>query len=271
MVSWPGMPLSSASRASRASALFALAVRRALGGVVAPVALGLLVLEALGLAALAFAPSVRRGALPELVLVAAASLAWSAGGLLVFGAARAAFRRDAVDGVLPLVTLRGVSPLRWGAWRVVGLAAVVFAALGGALVFVGIAAWAAGDGAAGSGSDGNGSVALPSALVAALVQALAFAATMPPLALALLGHRTRGGGLALLLAVLVVPLLLAAGREGIPAASWFSPLSTGRVLRQAVAFRERSDEALRAVAAVAAVSVLSMGVVAARLRRGGPS
>jgi hypothetical protein len=103
---------------------------------------------------------------------------------------------------------------------------------------------------------------------AAVVYVLVFAATLGPVAMATLGARTRAGGYLTLVAVLVVPELLAGATEQWLPRGWGELTSLPAALaavRAGVAHPVLlGAHAARALAALAAVVALSSLVVAAR-------
>ncbi len=112
--------------------------------------------------------------------------------------------------------------------------------------------------------------------VGAIAYALVFAATLGPVAMAALGARTRAGGYLSLLAVLVVPELLARFTDRLLPRGWHELTSIPEALaavREAVAHPVLSGaHGARALAGLLAVIALALLVVAARVRTAdGPS
>jgi hypothetical protein len=141
---------------------------------------------------------------------------------------------------------------------VAGLCGVLAASVGGATVVAGLAATSAA---------GLSGAALPTARssVAALVYALAFAATLGPVSMASLGGRSRAGGYVTLLAVLVLPELAAPWTSALLPGDWHELTSIPAAL-EAVSSGATMPvrEALplsRAVAALGAVIAFSLVVV----------
>src|SRR6476660_3111417 len=100
-------PLPTVDGAARFRAAVALSMRRCASGGLSGLAIVLLALQGATAAALAFVPSVRAVALPELLSVATTAFAWGGALLLALFAARGVFVRDRDEGVLHLVRLRG--------------------------------------------------------------------------------------------------------------------------------------------------------------------
>jgi len=199
------------------------------------------------------------GRLPTL---AAMAIAWSAGVSMAFGGALHALRRDFDEGLIELARMRGLRPLAYVRGRVWGLTALIAAAVGGATLMIGVASTLA-------------AIDKPTAAretIAALAYALAFAATLGPLAMATLGTGTRVGGYLSLVAVLGLPELLARWTEPMLPLGWHEMTSIPSALA-AVASGVRSDGAsgwhlMRAVAGLGAVVAASLAVVWARLPQG---
>ena len=161
-----------------------------------------LILTALGaLGSIAAAIATRGTAtLEELPSLASMALTWGAGTTLAFGGALRALRQDRERGVVALARARGVGAAGYSGGRVGGLVAILALAMGGATLVAGLAATA---------EAGGQAHVVARASLAAFVYALAFSVTLGPLAMAALGGRSRGGGYLALLAVLVLPELLA--------------------------------------------------------------
>jgi hypothetical protein len=204
-----------------------------------------------------------RASAVELPSLVASATAWSAGIVLAFGAAMRAVRRDRDEGIVALARARGVSLGAYVRGRVGGLVVVLACVVGGATAVAGIAAT---------------SVARPwwpaaRASLGALAYALAFAATIGPVALATLGGRSRPGGYLTLLAVLVLPELLAPWTSVFLPQGWHELTSLPaalRAVRMGIANPAAAAPLARALAGLAAVSALSLVVVAARAQDTGP-
>jgi hypothetical protein len=221
-----------------------LAIAGALASVVAAVALG---------------GSEREARLPTL---ASSAVAWSAGVMIAFGASLRVLPRDREEGILELVRARSAGVAAYVRGRVVGLVLVLAVAVGGATLVAGGAAI---------------SLARPSlpavrAAIAALVYALAFAATMGPVAIAALGARTRAGGYLTFLAVLTLPEILARWTAEALPRGWHEltsiPAALDAVRAGVAAPGTAAAPMARALAALAAVVALALLVVAARVRSG---
>jgi hypothetical protein len=237
---------------------FALGVWLALRSGLVRASLLLSVLCALGLVA---ATTTTRGPalVREIPAIASMVLTWGAGITLAFGGALRAMRRDRDEGVLLLVRSRGVSAAGYATGRVAGLVVVLAVAVGGGTLAAGLAAMAVtGD-----------SHAVARASVAALVYALAFAATVGPLAMAALGGRTRSGGYMTLLAVLVAPELLAPWTRMLLPGGWYEltsiPAALEAVRRGVLSSSASGEHTARAIVALVAVIATSLVVVRARM------
>jgi len=179
----------------------ALGVALARRGPLAVAALVVGALTTFAMLVIAFVVAAHGGrSLAQLPSVASSALAWGAGVMLAFAASSRALRRDRDDGVRALVRARGGSTGAYVGGRVAGLVALVALVVGGGTLLAGVASTAlATRGAVAHVAMGTG---------AAIAYALAFAATVAPVALASLGARSRVGGYFALLSVLVLPELL---------------------------------------------------------------
>jgi hypothetical protein len=231
-------------------------------GAFAAVGIGLAAMGAMAFAAMAVAVGSRGGAATELPLVASSAIAWSAGVMLAFGAALRALRRDREQGIVALTRARGATVGAYVRGRVGGLVILLAVVVGGATLVAGLAAT---------------SVARPPlpaarATLGALAYALAFAVTVGPLAMAALGARTRAGGYVSLLAVLVVPELLAPWTSTLLPRGWDEltsvPAALAAVRAGVTSPGTMAAPLARALAGLAAVVALSLVVVAARVRHG---
>ncbi len=200
-------------------ALLALGVALGRGGAMAKLAIGIGALTCFGTAivGLVMARTEANPPLEDLPGLTAELLAWGAGVLLAFAAAAHALRRDRDDGIRALLRSRGgdVHDYVWG--RVGGLAVLLAVLVGGGTLFTGIVATLAARqfGLAAQTLQGT---------VAGLAFALAFSATLAPIAMAALGARSRAGGYAWLVGILVLPELVAGWTGAILPPAW------GRVL-----------------------------------------
>ena len=214
MLSWPMVdspPSPARARARdklaarrRARALLALGAALARRGVLAKISMGIAALTVLGVTAASFvvARSGESAPLEQMPVVAASALGWGAGVLLAFASAAHALTRDRADGIDALLRARGGSAGAYLWARVGGLGVLLAAVIAGGTLIAGLVAvlLASRVGLAGRALQGT---------VAALGYALAFAATVAPLAMAVVGARSRVGGYAWLLVVLVLPEVVA--------------------------------------------------------------
>lgn len=200
--------------------------------------------------------------LARLPIIAAEALAWSAGLTLAVGAGLRAFHGDREQGVLALVRARGATARDYVEGRVGGLSLVVGSAVGGGALVAALVCTAVGGGwpAARAGA-------------AAAAYAAAFGVTMAPVAMAALGARTRARGYLIVVAVVAVPELVS------PWTSTLLPRSCRELtsipaaldaLPSAIASPSAGVSALRALAGLGAVVVLSLAVVRARVARAEP-
>jgi hypothetical protein len=214
-----------------------------------------LVLTALGaLGSIAAAVATRgTAAIEEVPGIASMAFTWGAGATLAFGGAQRALLRDRERGVVALARARGVGVAGYAGGRVGGLVMILALAVGGGTLVAGLAATAVAGGA---------TRAVARASVAALVYALAFAATVGPLAMAALGGRSRAGGYFALLAVLVLPELLAPWTGVLLPKGWRELTSIPAALQ---ALRVGVQSAGPAVLHAARATVALVAVVAASL------
>jgi hypothetical protein len=185
-------------------------------------------------------------------------VAWGAGVTVAFGGALHALRRDRDEGVLALVRVRGVAAASYVQGRVAGLALVVAAAVAGPTLIAGVAAT----------SLGRPALLAVQTTLGALAYALAFAATLAPVALATLSARTRAGGYLSLLAVLVLPEAASPWTESLLPHGWGELTSIPAALAAVgavFASRAAPVHAARAAAGLVAVVAASLLVLAARL------
>ena len=184
--------------------LLALGAELARRGVLAKIAVAVAALTTIAASIVAVVLGRRGGTAPIHLIpaVAASALAWGAGFLLAFGSAAHALRRDREDGIQHLLVARTASLRAYVAARVLGLALVLAGVVGGGTLVTGVIAAA---------STRSFAAALRTAhtTVASLVFALAFALVLAPIALAALGARSRAGGYLFMLAVVVLPEVVA--------------------------------------------------------------
>lgn len=229
-----------------------------------PLAASGFVLAAIGAAAaiVASVAMARRGGSAALLpMLTAEGIAWCAGVTLAFGASLRAIDRDREQGVLALVRARGVSAGTYVRGRVGGLVLVLAAVVGGATFVTGLAAT----------SVGGASWGAVRAWAGALAYAIAFAATLGPVAMASLGTGSRAAGYLTLLSVLVLPELVAPWTSLLLPRGWHEltsiPAALDAIRAGVSAPIDSGARGARAFAALAAVVAVSVVVVGARLAR----
>jgi len=232
-----------AARGALVGVGFALAIAGALASVVAAAAV-----SGSGMAA-------------ELPVLESSAIAWSAGLVVAFGASLRSLRQDREQGVMALVRARGASDGGYLRGRVGGLVVVLALAVGGATLVAGIAAT----------SVAHPGLTAVRTSAAALAYALAFAATVGPVAMAAVGSRTRAGGFLALVAVLALPELLSPWTAAWLPHGWHEltsiPAALAAVRAGVAAPAAMAVPMARALAGLAAVVAVSLVVVAARVRR----
>jgi hypothetical protein len=180
-----------------------LGVMLARRGFVATASLALAGITVLGLAALGLGLAAEANApLHTIPTLASSALAWGAGFVLAFSAATHALRRDRENGVRHLLEARSLGLGGYLFARVGGLAVLLALVVGGGTLLLGLIMTLA---AARLG-------VVPRTLhatLAALCFALGYALVLAPVAYAALGARSRMGGYLSLLAVVVLPELVA--------------------------------------------------------------
>jgi hypothetical protein len=193
--------------------------------------------------------------------VASECVAWSAGVTIAFGAGLQAFHGDQEHAIVALVRARSASLGAYVRGRVGGLIVVLEASVGGATLIASVAAMSA----------GGATKAVLRASVAALVYAIAFGATVGPVAMASLAVRTRIGGYMALMAVLVLPELVSPWTSTLLPGDWPELTSIPAALhavRACVSSPVGSvARAARALAMLAAVFALSVVVIGMRAER----
>jgi len=239
-----------------------LGVRLASRGALPTAGLALAALGALLSVAAALALGHRGGQGAEkLPTIASSATAWGAGMMVAYGAALRATTLDGERGVLALARARGVGSGLYARGRVAGLVIVLAVAVAGATLVAGLAATSA----------AGASPAVARASIGAMAYALAFAATIGPVAMASLGAGTRAGGYLTLLAVLVLPELLSGWTAELLPHGWREltsiPAALEAVRSGASSPAASADHLARAVAGLAAVIALSLLVVTARVPR----
>jgi hypothetical protein len=169
---------------------------------------------------------VRHGSAATLVQLPAATssaLAWGAGVPVAFAASIHAFRDDRARGIRSLLHARGARVGEYAYGRMLGLALLLFAVVGGGTLVCGGAGMllASTVGASGRAAE---------SLLSSLVFALAFAVVMSPMALAAIGGRSRAGGYVGLLVLLVLPEVLEPWTSSLVPAEWSGLLSVPSAL-----------------------------------------
>jgi len=172
-----------------------------------------------------------------------------------------AIRRDRAEGVLALARARGLGAADYLRGRVGGLVAILAISVGGGTLAAGIAAM----------SVAHPPLSAARSTLGALAYALAFAATLGPVALAALGARSRGGGYAALLAVLVLPELIAPWTSALLPHGWTEltsiPAALDAVGRGAASPHHAAMHLARALAMLAGLIGASLAIVAAQVSR----
>jgi hypothetical protein len=196
-----------------------------------------------------------------LPVVASSAIAWGAGVTLAFGGALRALQRDREDGIVALARARGVTAGQYVRGRVAGLVVVLAAAVGGAILVASLAALVAAGASTRAARLGAGAVAY----------ALAFAATLGPVAMATLGGRSRAGGYLAFLAVLALPELLASWTGALLPDGWHEltsiPAALAAVRSGVAAPIVNGAQLARALAALSAVVALAIASMTIRVRR----
>jgi hypothetical protein len=191
--------------------------------------------------------------------IASAAIAWSAGVMVVFTAALRVVHRDRDDGVLALLRARGIGPGGYVVARASGIVVVLAAAMGTGVACIGVAAVAS-----------AASLSTARAGLGALAYALAFAATLGPVAMATVGGRSRVVGYLALLSVLALPEVLAPWTRELLPPGWRELTSIPAALdaiRRGVARPGAFAPAARALVGLAGAIALSLVVVRARVAR----
>jgi hypothetical protein len=195
----------------------------------------------------------------RLPTLASMGVAWSAGISVAFGGAFLALQRDLDQGVVALVRLRGVSLPAYVRGRVWGLTVLIALSVGAPTLGAGVVtSLAAVD-----------RLAAARETLAALAYALAFAATLGPLALAALGTGTRIVGYGILVTAIALPELAAGWTQSLLPPGWHELTSIPAAL-SAVAAGVRSGQPalwhmVRALVGIAALVVASLAGVWARV------
>jgi hypothetical protein len=223
----PGSPAAVKRRARRIATAPAIALGASLArrGTMVKLALVLMGVTTVGAVVSAIVLGGRGGG-EKLALIGPASstlLAWGAGVLVAVPASLEAFREDRKGGIRALLRSRGASTRGYAQGRVLGLALVLFAVVGGGTLASGGVAFLL------ATRVGAGARALEG-LVASLVYAAAYAVVVAPMSLATLGARTRPGGFLRFGAVVLVPLLLEPWTSSLAPTGWGDVLSVPSAL-----------------------------------------
>jgi len=248
--------------------LVALGAALALGGTLPWVAVGLAGVTTLT-AVVVTAVMARLESHPPLELMAsltASALAWGAGVLLAFASALQALRRDRDEGIRKLTDARSgeraTTSYLWA--RVAGLAAALFGMIGGGVALAGVVAMLAARHA--------GLVfQCAQSTAASLVYAAAFAVTMAPIAMAVLGARSRAGGYFGLLVLVFLPELLLEWSQQLLPEPWgeLASLPSALASLRGALMPEHVDALrfLRAAIVLAIAVALALGWLAHQLSR----
>lgn len=199
----------------------------------------------------------------QLPTVASSAIAWSAGVMLAFGGALRAMWRDREEGVLALVRARGAGAGPYVRGRIGGVVALVAIAVGGATLAASLAAVTA--------APAQDALRTARASLGAVAYALAFAATVGPVAMAALGARSRAGGYLTLLTVIVLPEMLSSWTSSLLPEGWHELTSIPAALaalRSAVTSpAAMGAHGARAAAGLASVAAASIAIVRLRVPR----
>ncbi len=214
----------------RSRALFALAAKRAVSGILTTIAFVIAGLTVLGCLVLAAATRTSPSA-PLVPIATAWLLAWGAGILLAFSAAAKALHRDRDEGIVDLLVSRGHRRGTYVLARVGALAAVLSIVVGGGTLVVGAVCTLLAMGA-------HHVIGALQGTFAGCVYSACFAAMVAPIAFAALGARSRAGGYLWLVVVLVVPAMLSGFTSKLVPSGWEALVSVPGALdavRSAVA------------------------------------
>jgi hypothetical protein len=238
----------------------ALGIWLACRGALASVAIGLAGLGAL--VAVGYCLLARHADVTHLPAKATLVIAWSAGVMLAFGSSLRAVARDWEEGIVALARVRGVRASRYMRGRLAGVVVVLALTVGGASLVASFAATAVAKAPLATARDG----------LAALVYALAFAATVGPVAVAALGTRSRVRGYLRFFAVLVLPELLARWTAAALPAGWQELTSIPAALAALLTGVDETSAAAalkmaRAAVGLAAVAAIAVVLVQARTPR----
>ena len=233
--------------------LLRVAMARAIEGFMPKASIAVAILTVFGALAFAIAAGRRGTAAEHVAPLTAALLAWGAGVLLCFAASMRAFDRDREDGWDALVARHGATRSSYLFARIAGLAVVTLELVVPGTVLAGIATTLA-------ARDGHVAREALSGTFAATAYAIAFSMVVAPVALAALGGRGRASGYVYLLAVLVLPALVAPWTGQLVPDEWGELVSIPGALdalRDALLGSIDGARALRAIVVLSAVTVLT--------------
>jgi hypothetical protein len=190
-------------------ALIALGMTLARRGPIAVVALSISALTIVVLCLVSATFARRGGDAPvhDVPLVASSLIAWGGGFVHAFSASASALRRDRASGIRHLFVTRTTSVRGYLVARIGGLAALLAAVIGGGTLLVGAVAILA-------STTSHALARTFQSTIAGFVFALAFAFVVTPIAFAALGARKRMSGYLFLLALLLVPEIIASSLTG---------------------------------------------------------
>jgi hypothetical protein len=194
--------------------MISLGAHLARRGVMAMIAIGIIVFTVIVFAIIGLAFAARAAANPashapvhDVPLVASSALVWGGGFLLVFSVAASALIRDRADGIVDLFVTRTTSIRGYIVARIGGLSALLAIVLGGGILLSGAVAIIA-------ATKAHTAARTMQSTFAAFVYVLAFAVVLSPIAFAALGARRRISGYFVFLAILIFPEALASMLSG---------------------------------------------------------
>jgi len=226
---------------------------RATEGVMPKASIVIAIVTTFGALVFAIAAGRHGAAADRVAPLTAGLLAWGAGVLLCFAASMRAFDRDREDGWDALVARHGATRTAYLFARAVGLAIVTLEIMVPGTLLVGLAATFA-------ARDGHAARDALSGTFAGVAYAIAFSLVVAPIALAALGARGRASGYLYLLAVLVLPALIAPWTGQLVPEEWSELVSIPGALdalREALLGSIDGARALRAIVVLVAITVLA--------------
>ena len=248
------------SRRARTRSLLALGMALAARGALAMISLGIAALTVLGASVAAFVMAGHSDTAPleQLPSLTASALSWGAGVLIAFAAAAQSLRNDRTAGIVALLNTRGAMGRGYLWARVGGLALLLALVTCGGTLVAGLVATML------ASRIGLAAQVLGGTL-AAVAYALAFSATLAPVAMAALGARSRAGGYVSLLLVLVIPELLQSWTARMVPYEWRDltsiPATLGAVRTSLMAPSIDVAHLVRSAVVLAVVVALSLLVV----------